>query len=137
MYSTEEKILQPSKLSVIRDLFGTASLKESSVVNYDRFIPCRANNNWHTGFATIPEATRGIQAAKKVRESGESSRDTTAYNCLLKNELLGETIEDVKTQCDERQTLTPVKNKNLFKYGTPSRVSNVCLFLFTKLCRTS
>lgn len=36
MYSTEEKILQPSKLSVIRDLFGTASLKESSVVNYDR-----------------------------------------------------------------------------------------------------
>ncbi|GLV43773.1 fizzy-related [Carabus blaptoides fortunei] len=104
MYSTEEKILQPSKLSVIRDLFGTASCKERSVVNYDRFIPCRANNTWHTGFATIPEATRGIQAAKK-------------------NELLGESIEDVKTQCDERQTLTPVKNKNLFKYGTPTRES--------------
>lgn len=123
-FENNQRILQPSKLSVVRDLFGTGSeRKESSVVNYDRFIPCRANNNWQTNFAIIPDPVRNVQAGKKARESGETSRDTSAYNCLLKNELLGENIEDVKVQCDERQTLTPVKNKNLFKYGTPTRVS--------------
>lgn len=120
MYSGEDKILRPSKLSVVRDLFGTGP--SNKTVNYDRFIPCRANNNWQTDFATIPEGNRGTQIGKKARENGETSRDTTAYNCLLKNELLGETIEDVKSQCDERQAFTPVKNKNLFKYGTPTRV---------------
>lgn len=120
-YEADQRILQPTKLSVVRDLFGTGH-RNSSVVNYDRFIPCRANNNWQTNFAIIPEPGRGVQAGKKARESGETSRDTSAYNCLLKNELLGDTIEDVKQQCDERQVLTPVKNKNLFKYGTPARV---------------
>lgn len=124
MYNSDDRILRPSKLQVVRNLFG-ATHRENSVVNYDRFIPCRASNNWQTDFATIPDSTRGTQVGKKARENGETSRDTTAYNCLLKNELLGETIEDVKSQCDERQAFTPVKNKNLFKYGTPTRVSLV------------
>lgn len=125
MNNETDRVLQPTKLSVVRDLFGAKTLRnDSGVVNFDRFIPCRANNNWQTNFAVLPDSSRGIQAGKKARESGETSRDNSAYNCLLKNELLGDTIEDVKTQCDERQALTPVKNKNLFKYGTPPRVSN-------------
>lgn len=120
---SDHRILQPAKLSVVRNLFGSGvSQKDSSVVNFDRFIPCRANNNWQTNFAIIPDSSRNVLSGKKARESGETSRDSSAYNCLLKNELLGENIEDVKLQCDERQALTPVKNKNLFKYGTPTKV---------------
>lgn len=122
----DERILRQRKLPLVRNLFGAAG----SVVNYDRFIPCRANNNWETSYATIPDlpgtssSSRGLQASKKTRESAENSRDTSVYNCLLRNELLMDNIEDVKTQCDERQALTPVRNKNLFKYGSAIKVSN-------------
>lgn len=119
-----ERTLRESKPSVVRNLFVTTSLREpGSVVNYDRFIPLRANNNWITNYATIPDPPKGVQANKKARESGETPRESSAYNCLLKNELLGENIENIKTQCDERQTFTPVKGRNLFKYGmvTPTK----------------
>ncbi|XP_018326079.1 fizzy-related protein homolog [Agrilus planipennis] len=117
-----DHVLQPKRLSIVRNLFRTNSFQEPGVVvNYDRYIPCRANNNWQTSFATIPDPPKATQSNKKARDTSESPRETSAYNCLLKNELLGETIEDVKTQCDERQALTPIKNTNLFKYGTPTR----------------
>ena len=38
-----------------------------------------------------------------------------AYSCLLKNELLGASIEDVKGQCDERRALVPLEGMNLFQ----------------------
>jgi len=38
-----------------------------------------------------------------------------AYSCLLKNELLGANIEDVKGQCDERRALVPLEGMNLFQ----------------------
>lgn len=115
-----EGVLQPIRLSVVRNLFKTPTYGDSGVqVNYDRFIPTRANNTWHTSFANIPDPPRATTSGKKTRDSGESPRDTSAYTCLLRNELLGENIEDIKTQCDERQALTPLKSKNLFKYGTP------------------
>ena len=38
-----------------------------------------------------------------------------AYSCLLKNELLGASIEDVKGQCDERRALLPLEGMNLFQ----------------------
>lgn len=123
--NVNDRILRQTKPSVVRNLFFASSNKEpGTVVNYDRFIPLRANNNWITNYATIPDPPKTTQTNKKARESGESPRESSAYNCLLKNELLGENIEDVKTQCDDRQALTPVKGRNLFKYGaiTPSKV---------------
>lgn len=121
-FTINEHVLQPTRLPVCRNLFKESKFGERGTVeNYCRHIPIRAHNNWETSFAIIPEPIRGTTPGKKSRETGESPRDSSAYNCLLKNELLGENIEDVKLQCDERQALTPIKTKNLFKYGTPSK----------------
>lgn len=120
----DERVLRQRRLPLVRNLFGAAGGSDAGRVNYDRFIPCRANNNWETNFATIPELpSRGVQSNKKTRDSGENTRDSSVYNCLLRNELLMDDIEDVKTQCDERQALTPIRNKNLFKYGSAIKVS--------------
>ncbi|XP_071628343.1 fizzy-related protein homolog [Temnothorax longispinosus] len=89
--------------------------------SYDRFIPTRSGNNWQTTFSMISENGRGGLVAKKTRENGEGSRDGIAYSCLLKNELLGASIEDVKGQCEERRVLSPLVTKNLFKYTTPTK----------------
>ncbi|CAH1962720.1 unnamed protein product [Acanthoscelides obtectus] len=110
-----DRILRQSKLPAARNLFNIDVPPRS----YDRFIPCRANNNWEVSFATIPDANKNNQTGKKARETGENTRDSSVYNILLRNELLGENIEDIKFQCDEKQALTPVSNRNLFKYGTP------------------
>lgn len=115
----DERIFRQSRLGVARNLFDVEV--PHRIASYDRFIPCRANNTWETSFATIPDPNKGVQSGKKTRESGENTRDSSVYNILLRNELLGENIEDVKSQCDERQALTPVKSKNLFKYGTPTK----------------
>lgn len=117
-----ERVLQQRRLPLVRNLFGVAP-SGAGRANYDRFIPCRANNNWETNFASIPELPRGTQTNKKARDSGENTRDSSVYNCLLRNELLMDNIEDVKSQCDDRQVLTPVRNKNLFRYGTAVMVS--------------
>lgn len=39
-----------------------------------------------------------------------------AYQCLLKNELLGAGIEDVKEQTEERKVCAPLVSRNLFRY---------------------
>ncbi|XP_056633434.1 fizzy-related protein homolog [Diorhabda carinulata] len=115
----DERIFRQSKLAVARNLFDVEV--PHRLGSYDRFIPYRANNNWETTFATIPDPSKNIQTGKKARETGENVRDSSVYNILLRNELLGENIEDVKSQCDERQALTPVKSRKLFKYGTPTK----------------
>lgn len=125
MSSTDinERVLQNKKLSVVRNLFNSATYGEPGTkINYDRFIPSRVNNNWQTSFASIPEPARNSSSGKKPRDTSDSPRDSLTYTCLLRNEVLGDNIEDIKTQCDERQALTPLKNRNLFQYGTP-RVS--------------
>lgn len=115
-------ILHQRKLKVSRNLFDT--IRKSPSGNYDRFIPCRADNNWEKCFATMPDPNKTPQSGKKTnRENGENSRDSSVYNTLLRNEILGEKIEDVKSQCEDRQALTPVKSRNLFRYGTPTKVS--------------
>ncbi|XP_065156753.1 fizzy-related protein homolog [Atheta coriaria] len=122
MTSTDvnQRILKEYKPAVARNLFRTETFSEPSTkVVYDRHIPRRVHNNWGIEFATIPDSARTSPAGKKARETTESPRDTSAYNCLLRNELLGENIEDIKTQCDERQACTPLKSKNLFKYSSP------------------
>lgn len=115
----DERIFRQSKLAVARNLFDVEV--PHRLGSYDRFIPYRANNNWETTFATIPDPSKNTQTGKKARETGENARDSSVYNILLRNELLGENIEDVKSQCDERQALTPVKSRKLFKYGTPTK----------------
>ncbi|XP_019874921.1 fizzy-related protein homolog [Aethina tumida] len=116
MDSINDRIFRETKLPVSRNLFD---VRPTNVVNYDRYIPSRANNNWETSFATIPDNNRGLQQGKKTRETGENTRDGSVYNIILRNEILGENNEDIKSQCDDRQALTPVKSRNLFKYGTP------------------
>ncbi|KAL3279550.1 hypothetical protein HHI36_017057 [Cryptolaemus montrouzieri] len=113
-----DRILHPSRLSVARNLFGV-----QRDLNCDRFIPCRANNNWQTNFAVIPDSNKNLQISKKSRDNGENNRDSSVYNVLLRNEILQENNEDVKSQCDDRQILTPTKSRNLFKYGTPKKMS--------------
>lgn len=119
--SIDDRIFRRIRPSVSRNLFGVGKFEEPHIqANCDRFIPCRAGNNWETSFATLPDASKSNQVGKKTRESGESIRDgSSVYNILLRNELFGEATEDVKSQCDERQILTPIKSRNLFKYGTP------------------
>lgn len=86
----------------------------------DRFIPCRANNNWETNYSTLTKSNENSSQSKKQRECGESARDSLAYSCLLKNELLGATIEDIKNVSDENKVLSN-SNRGLFKYQSPSR----------------
>lgn len=91
-------------------------------------IPYRANNNWQTNFASITKSNESSpQANKKQRDVGESPRDSLAYSCLLKNELLGTAIDDVKTVTDDRNenSFMPSAKRGLFKYQSPSKqVSN-------------
>ena len=69
------------------------------------------------------ENGRGSLVAKKTRENanGENSHDRIAYSCLLKNELLRASIEDIERhQSEERRVLLLLVSKNLFKYTTPT-----------------
>lgn len=87
--------------------------------------PCgRANNNWQTNFASINKSNdNSPQTSKKQRDCGETARDSLAYSCLLKNELLGSAIDDVKTAGEERNenTYTPAAKRSLFKYQSPTK----------------
>lgn len=85
----------------------------------DRFIPSRSEN-WETKYAMISENS-SIPALRKARESGETGRDGLAYSYLLKNEVLGSNIEDIKTNCDERRALSTIEGSNLFHYQSPKK----------------
>ncbi|XP_034841220.1 fizzy-related protein homolog [Maniola jurtina] len=87
------------------------SRKQSVLVRpepMDRFIPCRLENNWQTSFQAIRRGTEN-QPAKKPRSDGSNDgagggRDHLAYGCLLRNELLGAQIEELRgppTNCAE------------------------------------
>ena len=52
---------------------------------------------------------------KKTKEASDSNKDAIAYQCLLKNELLGAGIEDVKEQTEERKVCAPLVARNLFR----------------------
>ncbi|XP_076247839.1 fizzy and cell division cycle 20 related [Calliopsis andreniformis] len=127
-YEYEKRLLKSNSESHIDNLaspglHSTIYFSPTKMVNnsYDRFIPTRSGNNWQTTFSMISENNRNGVITKKTRENGEGSRDGIAYSCLLKNELLGASIEDVKGQCEERRILSPLATKNLFKYTTPTK----------------
>jgi cell division cycle 20-like protein 1, cofactor of APC complex len=84
---------------------------------------CRANNNWETYYSTLTKSNENsAQSNKKQRECGESARDSLAYSCLLKNELLGASIEDIKNVSDDsKMGYLSNSNRGLFKYQPPSR----------------
>ncbi|KAH6941635.1 hypothetical protein HPB50_020999 [Hyalomma asiaticum] len=84
----------------------------------DRFIPSRAGANWQLGLARIPDnAQRSV--LPKAKDTSDGSKDSLAYACLIKNELLGAGIEDAKEPTEERrvsQGQSP-SSGNLFRYG--------------------
>lgn len=91
----------------------------SKAPNADRFIPTRSDR-WETKYAMISEGGMS-PALRKARESGETGRDGLAYSYLLKNEVLGSNIEDIKSQCDERKALSTREGSNLFHYQSPKK----------------
>jgi hypothetical protein len=40
-------------------------------------------------------------------------------SCLLRNEILGATIENIKGQCDERRAMMPLEGMRLFQVHLP------------------
>ncbi|XP_067118360.1 fizzy-related protein homolog isoform X1 [Centruroides vittatus] len=84
----------------------------------DRFIPRRAGANWQVNFSMIQEEnTKCPTQTKKAKDATtDNNKDGVAYTCLLKNELLGTSIEDVKEQTEERKALSPAEGRNLFHY---------------------
>lgn len=131
---TQGRILRQTKLPIIRRLFVDTPSSRSKSSPCDRFIPIRNNNNWQTTFEGI--AINGTDASKtyglrKYKEGTNPNdpRENTAYGSLLKNEILGDSIEDIKwsRSCDERPSLyiTPVpKEKRLFNYNSSSDSPN-------------
>uniref|UniRef100_A0A1Q3G3M5 Fizzy-related protein homolog n=1 Tax=Culex tarsalis TaxID=7177 RepID=A0A1Q3G3M5_CULTA len=115
----EKRILKHCS-PVARSLFNTGESSSS----LDRFIPCRANNNWQTNFASLSTKSNenSPQSSKKQRDCGETARDSVAYSCLLKNELLGTGIEDVKSVAEDKIGLLSNSNRpGLFKYQSPTK----------------
>lgn len=111
----EKRILKHCS-PVARNLF------KSPGSSLDRFIPSRTNNNWHTTFASPTKVNESpSQTNKKQRDCSESARDSLAYSCLLKNELLGAAIEDVKSISDDKPGCLSNNNKGLFNYQSPSK----------------
>lgn len=85
----------------------------------------RSNNNWDISYQSITKVTEtATQPAKKQRDIGETARDSLAYSCLLKNELLGSGIDDVKSVADDRNENIANNNnvkRSLFKYQSPTK----------------
>ncbi|XP_054266543.1 fizzy-related protein homolog [Macrosteles quadrilineatus] len=97
------------------------SNKNSVNVSADRYIPARSPHNWHTRFSMIPDGRSMNCSSKKSRDTtaGEGGRDSLAYNCLLRNELLGANIGAVKGPCDERRAVSSPERNNFFHYSSP------------------
>jgi len=64
----------------------------------DRYIPSRMGNNWDLAFNSARDKECGSPTtARKAREaSSDADRNGLTYNLLLKNELFGAGIEDLK-----------------------------------------
>jgi len=100
----------------------------------DRFMPTRVGNYWDRTYSSSLslesvdrnkyEKTPPVLGSKK-RRRGES--DDTVYARLLKNEILGYEISDMKkTDLRQKDILTPAKtlNRRLFHYDSTQRSGN-------------
>uniref|UniRef100_A0A1A9UUV5 Uncharacterized protein n=1 Tax=Glossina austeni TaxID=7395 RepID=A0A1A9UUV5_GLOAU len=118
--------LSQIRFFAIKNIFLKSSSNYLGRVSINKFTLelWLANNNWQTNFASINKSNENSpQTSKKQRDCGETARDSLAYSCLLKNELLGTAIEDVKAVSDERNenTYTPTTKRSLFKYQSPTK----------------
>ncbi|XP_040571050.1 fizzy-related protein homolog [Lepeophtheirus salmonis] len=91
----------------------------------DRFIPSRKGNSWDTSF-NLMQDKGGNGCKKTTREAGECSKDYSllVYSSLLKNEVLGASIEDFKeSSSEDRRVFSPSSNdaKNLFSFKSKYR----------------
>ncbi|XP_071546432.1 fizzy-related protein homolog isoform X3 [Panulirus ornatus] len=105
-----------SPLSPRRQLTHISVQSPSKDRTGDRFIPTRAGANWDVNFALIQENNKANNEVRKGREGGEG-KDGVAYTTLLRNELLGTNIEDLRDTPDERRALSPVQNPNLYHFS--------------------
>lgn len=96
--------------------FNSKSLTRFIIFN------CRVNSNWdaHQLSVTNKSEDTSPTSTKKQRDNGDqSARDSMAYSCLLKNEILGYGIDDVKSVVDEN--VTSSAKRGLFKYLSPTK----------------
>lgn len=101
---------------------GYAPLFARQHNHFNILCDSRGNNNWETNYSTLTKSNENSsQSSKKQRECGESARDSLAYSCLLKNELLGTEIEDIKNVSDDKLGYLSTSNRGLFKYQPPIR----------------
>nr|CAD7603229.1 unnamed protein product [Timema genevievae] len=129
--SNENQVLQYSKGGVSPEKATSATSPISHIPNgrtrgihSDRFIPARVGyNNWQTKFTMIPENDRTGKSSKGSR-GGDGNRDGVAYACLLKNEILGASIQDVKDHCGENINYLPPEGNNLYQFSSPSKREN-------------
>ncbi|XP_059478769.1 fizzy-related protein homolog [Neocloeon triangulifer] len=114
MWSSSSYSASPNKASPKQDVYS------------DRYIPFRQGNNWETKFPMISDElasqdnNRNGLSPKRSKES-DGSKDGAAYTCLLKNELLGTEIDDVKAQTDNKKQTGPTETNNLFRYKSPRK----------------
>lgn len=107
------------------DLFHAGNTFEDSLMYFMRNFKLiifpfiyRYNNSWETNFSLLQRSNENSSQSKKQRECGESARDSLAYSCLLKNELLGASIDDIKSVSDDSKASGYLQNSNrgLFRY---------------------
>ncbi|XP_076338563.1 fizzy-related protein homolog isoform X3 [Tachypleus tridentatus] len=113
----QSSIISPESSPSTHQNFLTPVNSPSKNSYGDRFIPTRAGANWDTSLSMIQDNSKSPGQTKKPKDTTtESGKDGITYNCLLKNELLGADIEDIKEQPEERKAFSPVDRKNLFQY---------------------
>ena len=85
----------------------------------DRYIPIREPTYWDIQFNKNkdPVLDPRLIPDKKKKETEEGNKKCIAYQCLLKNELLGEGIEDINEyrQSEDRKVFSPIINRNIFR----------------------
>lgn len=85
----------------------------------DRFIPSRTSPAWQLNFNLVQENSDPAKNSAVPRDSSVDSKEGMAYQCLLKNELLGAGIEDLKeVPHEERRALSSNSNHihSIFQY---------------------
>lgn len=63
--------------------------------------------------SVLQENNKCNSEVRKGREGGEG-KDGVAYTTLLRNELLGTNIDDLRDAPDERRALSPIQSPNLY-----------------------
>lgn len=85
----------------------------------DRFIPSRTSPAWHLNFNLVQENSEPMKNGGVTRDASVDSKEGMAYQCLLRNELLGAEIEDLKdVPQEERRALFSNSNHvhSIFQY---------------------